>query len=349
MATFAEKVRGPSQGIREHQQTSATTTVSTEDIEEDLVEAITIQNGNATIHPTQAREGESLPAGYSRSYGGFLLRHDARLIPVDQHMVRREMEYLSRHVLLAYFVGGRPPQHSISPWLELVQRQVGGYVAIGRNLGRGFFQLRAKDFGIVQKLLTLTPFKSRWGNCVMQNWVPNFNSANPKGMKIPTWITLRRVPDEFQCVARQIAEGLGEVLGGDKKNSTLEDQRFCIALTAGDGWATTVDVVNGVTGEQSSIIIDYTNLPIRCRFCFETIHKAKDCPALATLHQKTTSTSPTAGQSGAPIHPPPAAPKPPSTLPASLPSLPTHLLHPCLPPPPPLPPSPSPSSLQAPS
>lgn len=34
-------------------------------------------------------------------------------------------------------------------------------------------------------------------------------------MKIPTCITLRRVPDEFQCVARQIAEGLGEVLGGD--------------------------------------------------------------------------------------------------------------------------------------
>ncbi|KAG0556684.1 hypothetical protein KC19_11G071700, partial [Ceratodon purpureus] len=202
------------------------------------------------IHPTQAVDGETLPEGYSRSYGGFLLRNNPRIVP-------------------------------------LIQCQVGGFVSIGRNLGRGFFQLRTKDSGTVQKLLTLTPFKSRWGNCVMQNWVPNFNPANPRGLKIPTWVTLRRVPDEFQCVARQIAEGLGEVLGGDRKNSILEDQRFCIALPAGDGWATTVEVVNDATGEQSSIIVDYTNLPIRCRFCLDTEHKAKDCRALASLHLKT--------------------------------------------------------------
>lgn len=171
MASFVEKVRGPTsaQIPKGQHQDPATTSASTEEVEADLVEAINIQSSNATIHPTQATEGEKLSDGYSQNYGGFLLRQDTRIIPVDQRMVRREMEYLSRHVLLAFFVGGRPSQHSLPHWIESVQCQVGGYVAIGRNLGRGFFQLRTKDAGIAHKLLTLTPFKSRWGNCVMQN------------------------------------------------------------------------------------------------------------------------------------------------------------------------------------
>lgn len=128
----------------------------------------------------------------------------------------------------------------------------------------------------------------------MQTWVPNFNPVKPRVMKIPTWITLRRVPDEFQCVAKQIAEGIGEVLGGDKQNSTLHDQRFCVALPAGNGWVTSVEVINDTTGEQSSIIIDYANLPIRCRFCFDTAHKAKDCPSLASQHNRDTTSPPSA-------------------------------------------------------
>lgn len=171
MTLFAEKVRGPAmaQIHRDVLQHHAGTSTSAEELEADLVEAITSQNSNATIHPTQAAEGEQLPEGYSRSYGGFLLRIDSRIIPVDQRLVRREMEFLSRHVLIAFFVGGRPSHQSLPQWLESLQRQVGGYVAIGRNLGRGFFQLRTKEARIAQLLLTLTPFKSRWGNCVIQN------------------------------------------------------------------------------------------------------------------------------------------------------------------------------------
>lgn len=133
MTSFAEKVRGltSAQIPRSSQQDSGTESASTDEVEADVVEAINFQNNDATIHPTQATNGEKFPEGYFRSYGGFLLRHDTRIIPVDQRMVRRVMEYLSRHVLLAFFVGGRPSQHSLLHWVEFVQRQVGGYVAIG--------------------------------------------------------------------------------------------------------------------------------------------------------------------------------------------------------------------------
>lgn len=143
MTSFANRVRGPTSlhPAGRVQQCPTATTSSSEEIEADLVEAISFQNCNAAIHPTRATAGERLPEGYSRSYGGFLLRQEPRIIPIDQHMVRREMEYLSKHVLLAFFVGGRPPQHSLPQWVEAIQRQVGGHVAIERNLGRGFFQI----------------------------------------------------------------------------------------------------------------------------------------------------------------------------------------------------------------
>lgn len=107
MSTFADRVRGPAlaqtPGFR---QPGCTDSASpTDNIEADLVEVISLQHSNATLHPTRATPDEILPEGYSRSYGGFLLRQDSRIINVDQKMVRREMEYLSRHVLLAFFVG----------------------------------------------------------------------------------------------------------------------------------------------------------------------------------------------------------------------------------------------------
>lgn len=141
---------------------------------------------------------------------------------------------------------------------------------------------------MLQKLLMLTPFRSKWGTCVMQNWIANFDPGNPRGMLVPTWVTLRRVPDEFQGVARQIAQCLGEVLGGDKNNSTLEDQRFCLALPAGEGWEPSVTVTNATSGFSSTIIIDYINLPIRCRFCLDTDHRVKDCPGLANPRTRDT-------------------------------------------------------------
>lgn len=122
---------------------------------------------------------------------------------------------------------------------------------------------------------------------------------------------MRHVPDEFQCVARQIAEGLGEVLSGDKQNSTLEDQRFCIALPAGEGWATSVEVVNDTIGEQTSIVLDYANLPIRCRYCMDTKHKAKDCPALASVHNKTPGAPFATNQPSTPPQQPAPPDKPP--------------------------------------
>jgi hypothetical protein len=97
-------------------------------------------------------------------------------------------------------------------------------------------------------------------------------------MKIPTWVTLRNISDEFRGVAHQIAAGIGEVLGSDIGTNSSDDPRFCLGLESGRGWQTSVVITNSATQLNSGVLIDYNFLPIRCRYCLNTAHCVKDCP-----------------------------------------------------------------------
>lgn len=90
-------------------------------------------------------------------------------------------------------------------------------------------------------------------------------------------MTLRGIPGEYLGVAKDIARGLGELLGSDKRNASTADQRFCVALHFGQGWKTQLAVTNDYTGEKVVILVDYCNLPIMCRCCHLTNHLIKDC------------------------------------------------------------------------
>jgi hypothetical protein len=110
--------------------------------------------------------------------------------------------------------------------------------------------------------------------------------------KIPTWVTLRQVPKEFQSVSHQIAVGIGEVLGADEANGSLEDPKFCLALDSGAGWEPTVLVTNSISQTKATILIDYNYLPIRCRYCLSTDHCIKDCPIKSVIRKPRTSQGP---------------------------------------------------------
>lgn len=49
---------------------------------------------------------------------------------------------------------------------------------------------------------------------------------------------------------------------------------------AGEPFLIIVQVVNPINGKSSIIVVDYNNLPIRCKKCLSTLHLVKDCSAL---------------------------------------------------------------------
>jgi hypothetical protein len=192
-------------------------------VEPELVAAVTNMGKHAEFHPTVATEGEQLPEGYTRSGSGFLVCTTPCEVQVNQTTVRRDMEHLQKHSIMAYFVGGMQRSQAVAQWVASLQAEVGAWVGIGRDLGRGFFQIYTKSFITTRKILMLTPHRSRWGTCLLQSWMSNFTSSKPTGLKVPTWITLKEVPGEFLGVAAKITAGLGDLVGSDKRNSHSTD------------------------------------------------------------------------------------------------------------------------------
>jgi hypothetical protein len=89
--------------------------------------------------------------------------------------------------------GGKQPSHVVSQWLTTLQIEVGAWIGLGKELGYDFFKMYTTSLVVTQKLLMLTLHRSKWGTCILQTWIPNFNPNRSTGLKVPTWITLKGV------------------------------------------------------------------------------------------------------------------------------------------------------------
>ncbi|KAG0594516.1 hypothetical protein M758_UG084500 [Ceratodon purpureus] len=162
----------------------------------------------------------------------------------------------------------------------MINRKLGlEAVSFRMDMGRGFLFLSTPGVMVTKSVLALTPFATPWGQCIFQEWEPNFNPDYPKGLKLPTWISLTKLPHEFKPVEGLIAAILGPVYQADQHNYHLRDPRFCVGLDLTQGWPSAL-AVRGIENQLNTIIINYDHAPIRCRFCLSLAHKVADCEDL---------------------------------------------------------------------
>ena len=82
----------------------------------------------------------------------------------------------------------------------------------------------------MQKVLMLTPHLSKWGTCIMQPWMLAFDASKPQGTRMPIWLTLKNVLEEFFSSAQEMAGSLGTVLGQHRGSPVSTNQKFCMAV-----------------------------------------------------------------------------------------------------------------------
>ena len=169
----------------------------------------------------------------------------------------------------------------LQKWVSALSSEINEVCKIGRDLGHGFFQVVMKEEAAMQKVLMLKPHFSKWRTCIMQPWMPAFVASKPQGTRMPVWLTLKNVPEEFLSSAQEMVGSLGTVLGRYRGNAVCADQKFCVAVKMGVPFDMTLEAVNPIDGESTMIQVDYNNLPIRCRYCLSTLHLVKNCPSVA--------------------------------------------------------------------
>ena len=175
-----------------------------------LVEASKQISGDQ-LNPFKEQAGEILPGNMERNFSGFLVRKDAITFKVDMEMLNARIALLKEQLLIAKFLGPKPTPQDMVKWLTAVNQKLGGSeVAFCMNVGKGFIFLTSEDSDAIRSALMLSPFKSKWGTCMLQSWVLGFNPDNPSNLAFPTWVALRRLPFEHHDQALAIAKTLGK-------------------------------------------------------------------------------------------------------------------------------------------
>ena len=130
-------------------------------IELELITVIISMGKYAGFHPTKEVEGEKLLTRFVRNCLGFLINRNIYKIKVHQTIVKRHSIHLQKHAIMAHFVRGKQSSHVIAQWVSTLQAKLGAWIGLSKDLGCGFFQIYTKVLVVAQRLLMLTPYRSK--------------------------------------------------------------------------------------------------------------------------------------------------------------------------------------------
>ena len=172
------------------------------EMEEAVIEGLAEANHQilgGDLNPFKGHNGEILPSNLERSFSGFLVKTDAVQFKVNTEKLLARIEVLKDQLLIGKFVGPKPPPQAMKLWIQALNLEMrGGELSVCRNVGKGYFLLKGDDKDTLNTALMVSPFRSKWGTCMLQSWVPGFNPDNPSNLAFPTWVSLRNLPHEHQ-------------------------------------------------------------------------------------------------------------------------------------------------------
>lgn len=90
----------------------------------ELVEAANLQGQFAIFNPTKPTPGEKLQDDLFSSSAGFLISKVSAKITLNPDKVQKEIDYFSKKVVIAYFLGGPKRLNVLIEWLRHVKSQI---------------------------------------------------------------------------------------------------------------------------------------------------------------------------------------------------------------------------------
>jgi len=217
------------------------------------------------INSLKLVDGEVLPWGTFRNFSNFLIKEHQIVPPLEMEVVQTEAKYLKEHCVIARFIELKLLHVTFMPWISTPNKAINlGKVSYLFDVGKGFFYLKTNSPATTIMVLTKPPFKTQWGTCIFQQWVPSFNLYFPMGMHLWSWISFKKLCMEFFPIINFIATQVGELLETGKTNEVVKDPSFYVAIDVDQGQIVELKI-QGLTNHHVNIPIDYVNTPIRCK------------------------------------------------------------------------------------
>lgn len=130
------------------------------------------------------------------------------------------------------------------------------------DLSKGILMLKTNGL-LPTKVFMFTSHKGDCGMCMYHQWSPRVDLDNPSRMKISIWVSIRKLPFEYQPFGRFMTSKLCIVLGFDQNNHVNLNPRFCVSVEVDNGWVATL-MIRAIGNQWFIVIIDCEFNLIRC-------------------------------------------------------------------------------------
>ena len=181
-------------------------------------------------------------------------------------------------------------------------------------LPRGHFVLTFACEEGAAAALRLSPLTFGTHLLYFHPWRPQFNPAQPTGIRIPVWIRFPKLDDLYYRALPALCKEIGEVVWAGKEEDYLKKSstpRLCILVEDISLLPSSVIFPVPLINEEVEIVLEYEGLPIQCTRCLGVDHLVEFCKNEHKAKSKAKGRPSTSGASsrGENLPPPPTIPK----------------------------------------
>jgi len=186
---------------------------------------------------------------------------------------------MSKTTLVGRVLGQTFSRRTVVAWVEEKWKPLIGSVPVVVILNRGWFAFKFNSEEELKRILNLN-WHLNHAPVLMKRWHPMFDASRERVDESPIWVRLPALPLHYwePFHFRNIGNILGSFLEADLSYLETFDQRVArilVSINLREGLAEQMNLIWG--SEVTPQILDYENVPFRCRRCYVYGHPASEC------------------------------------------------------------------------
>jgi hypothetical protein len=186
---------------------------------------------------------------------------------------------LAENGLIGQFTGLWPSPKAMASWLDLNWRKIIKGQLSTAFCGKGFYVFLFENKADRDLIFRSGPYFMGTRGMYLNKWTPDFSPENDIPSAVPVWVRLPFLP--LHCWNDETIKNIGNALGrfidrAEPREGLQSCARLCVEVDLEKGLPEAIQLI--LDGWTYTQMVDYEQLPFKCKYCHEYGHFAKNCP-----------------------------------------------------------------------